>query len=92
MEGLGTAYNMLETHSHEVEARLQELESTGRHRASAPHSFHLKFAYLCCCAFRHMHMLLAAKHALHLSEIVESLGGSQQRRLAITRDLLPVSG
>ncbi len=30
MEGLGTAYNMLETHSHEVEARLQELESTGR--------------------------------------------------------------
>lgn len=29
MEGLGNAYNMLETHSHDLEARIQELESTG---------------------------------------------------------------
>ena len=33
MEGLGTAYNMLETHSHDLEARIQELESTGSHPA-----------------------------------------------------------
>ena len=34
IEGLGNAYNMLEAHSHDLESRIQELESTGERHAS----------------------------------------------------------
>jgi hypothetical protein len=33
MEGLGNAYNMLEAHSHDLEARIQQLETTGERHA-----------------------------------------------------------
>ena len=57
MEGLGNAYNMLETHSHDLEARLQELESRGRCPAIA-HPFLACVSYPACCAFHHVHMPL----------------------------------
>ena len=34
IEGLGNAYNMIEAHSHDLESRIQELESIGERHAS----------------------------------------------------------
>ena len=47
MEGLGNAYNMLEAHSHDLESRIQELESTGERHA--PHSASSNRALFCTC-------------------------------------------
>lgn len=70
MEGLGTAYNMLETHSHDLEARLQELDNIGGYPAYMLATLFITNVLLILLRpFFQIHILLSATDTLQVLQL-----------------------